>query len=261
MLETADSTTPLIRDAVRTRGAEVSPRLGAATLVRQLVAWLPLGLVLAAACSPPPVTIGPEPVEMPKPVSTTAPPRIEVSVADSASAAADAPRDPPPPAPVTPSDSAAVALGSRRLLVPVVGVEAARILDSFNAPRGARTHNALDIMAPRGTPVVSADDGTILRVSQNRAGGLTVYTTDPTRQIVYYYAHMDRYAPGIAAGQRISRGDTLGFVGTTGNAPRDIPHLHFQMMLMHPEGRYWSGTPVNPLPFLIAASESNAPDE
>ena len=141
-------------------------------------------------------------------------------------------------------------------------MEAARILDSFSAPRGARTHDALDIMAPRGTPVVSADEGSVLRVSENRAGGLTVYTTDPERRLVYYYAHMDRYAEGISPGRPIARGDTIGFVGTTGNAPRDIPHLHFQMMLMHPEGRYWAGTPVNPLPFLLAAPiEFNEPDE
>lgn len=162
---------------------------------------------------------------------------------------------------LTAADSARVALAQRRLLVPVVGIDAARIPDSFSAARGARTHNALDITAPRGTPVVSADDGTVLRISENRAGGLTVYTTDPDGRLVYYYAHMDRYADGISAGQPIARGDTIGFVGTTGNAPRDIPHLHFQMMLMHPEGRYWSGTPVNPLPFLLDATDADEPDE
>lgn len=143
--------------------------------------------------------------------------------------------------------------------MPVFGVDARRIPDSFSAPRGARLHGALDIMAPRGTPVLSADDGEVLRVSENRAGGLTIYAADAARRLVYYYAHMDRYADGIAPGRPLSRGDTIGFVGTTGNAPRDIPHLHFQMMLMHPEGRYWAGTPVNPLPFLL--SDSTAADE
>ena len=142
------------------------------------------------------------------------------------------------------------------------GVDVRRIPDSFSAPRGARVHGALDIMAPRGTPVLSADDGEVLRVSENRAGGLTIYAIDASRRLVYYYAHMDRYADGIAPGRQLSRGDTIGFVGTTGNAPRDIPHLHFQMMLMHPEGRYWAGTPVNPLPFLLSDSTTaDEPDE
>ena len=232
-------------------------------LVRRLAVALVGVPLVAIACSRPPVTPEPRPAESSPPARSgeAAPPPIVASNLDSASAAADAPSTLPFTPPRTPADTAAVALGARRLLVPVAGVDAARILDSFNAPRGARMHNALDIMAPRGTPVVSADDGTILRVSENRAGGLTVYTADPERRLVYYYAHMDRYARGIAAGQPVSRGDTLGFVGTTGNAPRDIPHLHFQMMLMHPEGRYWSGTPVNPLPFLLAPAESDDPDE
>jgi murein DD-endopeptidase MepM/ murein hydrolase activator NlpD len=232
----------------------------ARVIVRHALGAISLG-VLAAAC----VRAAPTPVlESPPADSTTGasaarplPPSGDTArgktreVAESASSG-----------PLSPADSAEAALAGRRLLVPVAGIDAARILDSFFAPRGARSHNALDIMAPRGTPVVSADDGMVLRVSENRAGGLTVYTTDPERRLVYYYAHMDRYADGIAAGRPIARGDTLGFVGTTGNAPRDIPHLHFQMMLMHPEGRYWAGTPVNPLPFLLAAStEINEPDE
>jgi murein DD-endopeptidase MepM/ murein hydrolase activator NlpD len=213
-------------------------------------------LALAAACGPPP-----RPAESPPPiVHLPAPsePRTDPSRVDAVPPAAE----PEAIGARTPADSARDALAGRRLLVPVSGVEVARILDSFTASRGARMHNALDIMAPRGTPVVSADDGTVLRVSENRAGGLTVYTADPDRRLVYYYAHMDRYAKGIAAGRPIARGDTIGFVGTTGNAPRDIPHLHFQMMLMHPEGRYWAGTPVNPLPFLLAAAgDSDEPDE
>ena len=172
---------------------------------------------------------------------------------------------PPPAASVlaTAGDSARAALGARRLVVPVAGVDARRIPATFSAPRGARVHGAVDIMAPRGTAVVSADDGEVLRVSENRAGGLTVYATDPGRRLVYYYAHMDRYADGIAAGRLLARGDTIGYVGTTGNAPRDIPHLHFQIMLMHPQGRYWAGTPVDPLPLLLAATTSatDEPDE
>ena len=157
---------------------------------------------------------------------------------------------------VTAYDQARLALGGRRLTVPVAGVEASGIADWFSALRGSRTHAALDIMAPRGTPVLSADDGRVLRVSENRAGGLTIYATDPGERLVYYYAHLDRYADGLAAGRSLARGDTIGFVGTTGNAPPNTPHLHFQMMLMHESRRYWEGVPVNPLPFLTTDSTS-----
>lgn len=153
-------------------------------------------------------------------------------------------------------DEARLALAGRRLIVPVAGVEASDIADWFSVQRGSRTHGALDIMAPRGTPVLSADDGRVLRVSENRAGGLTVYATDPGERLVYYYAHLDRYADGLAAGRLLARGDTIGFVGTTGNAPPNTPHLHFQMMLMHESRRYWEGVPVNPLPFLTTDSTS-----
>ena len=229
-------------------------------IVRQALGTTSLGVLLAAcmSASPTPV-LEPPPADSTSGASSAGPLPIP---GDSALLEAREVGESASSVPLSPADSAGAALSGRRLLVPVAGIDAARILDSFFAPRGARTHNALDIMAPRGTPVVSADDGTVLRVSENRAGGLTVYTTDPERRLVYYYAHMDRYADGIAAGRPIARGDTIGFVGTTGNAPRDIPHLHFQMMLMHPEGRYWAGTPVNPLPFLLAAStETNEPDE
>src|SRR5690606_19632250 len=158
--------------------------------------------------SAPPRTAEPDP---PVSVPDTVTPRIIPSAEDSAAVDSAAVIERRPEVPRSPADSALTALAGRRLLVPVSGVDAARILDSFSAPRGARTHNALDIMAPRGTPVVSADDGTVLRVSENRAGGLTVYTTDPDRRLVYYYAHMDRYADGLAAGKPVARGDTLGY--------------------------------------------------
>jgi peptidoglycan LD-endopeptidase LytH len=212
--------------------------------------------VLAAGCATSPAREPALPGATPPPSPpASAPTAAPPSLADGSG--------PDPAGPVTVEDSARVALAGRRLLVPVAGVDAARIPDTFLASRGARTHGALDIMAPRGTPVLSADAGVVLRVSENRAGGLTIYATDPERRLVYYYAHMDRYARDIAAGRSVAPGDTLGFVGTTGNAPRDIPHLHFQVMLMHPEGRYWAGTPVNPLPFLRSAATTAAdePDE
>ncbi|MEO6525346.1 MAG: M23 family metallopeptidase [Gemmatimonadaceae bacterium] len=146
---------------------------------------------------------------------------------------------------------------ARGLVVPVAGVAVAQLQDTFDEGRDVgRMHRALDILAPRGTPVLAADDGIILRVGPNALGGNTVYATDPLGRVVYYYAHLDAYQPGLAAGATIVRGDTLGIVGTTGNAPKDTPHLHFQVMRMPSDGRYWDGDPINPYPlFLLLHAE------
>jgi len=144
-------------------------------------------------------------------------------------------------------------LRDRRLLFPVVGVDPAKVHDSFSDARdGGRRHRALDIMAPRGTPILAADDGRILRMSTSALGGITIYAVDPAERIVYYYAHLDRYFEGLSAGQPIARGDTLGYVGTTGNAPKDTPHLHFQVMRMPANRRnYWNGEAIDPYPFFV----------
>ena len=142
------------------------------------------------------------------------------------------------------------ALAARSLIIPVKGVDASRVRDSYSASRGGRTHDAVDIMAPRGTPVLAADSGTIFKLRQNEAGGITIYQLDPDERFIYYYAHLDRYEDGLAEGMIISKGDVLGFVGTTGNAPKDTPHLHFQVMLYRGRGQYWGGEPINPHPYL-----------
>lgn len=142
-------------------------------------------------------------------------------------------------------------LRERKLLLPVAGIHADQLTDSFDEGRdGVRRHHAIDILAARGTPVLAADDGRVLRVSWNSLGGNTVYATDDDSRIVYYYAHLDRYREGLVAGMRLTKGDTLGFVGTTGNAPKDIPHLHFQIMRMPHDGKYWNGDPIDPYPLL-----------
>lgn len=145
-------------------------------------------------------------------------------------------------------------LESRHIILPVASVSAP-IADSFDDARddGGRTHHAIDIMAPRGTPILSADDGKVLRMSSNTLGGITMYTTDPDGRLVYYYAHMERYNDAMSAGRSVVKGDTLGFVGTTGNAPPNLPHLHFQVMLMPADGKYWEGEPINPFALLTAA--------
>lgn len=145
-----------------------------------------------------------------------------------------------------------VALRLSGLLIPVRGVLLAKIEDSFDAPRdGGRRHDAVDILAPRGTPVVAATDGRVLRVGTNALGGNVIWMVDTDSRFVYYYAHLDRYARGIRTGDRVVRGTPIGYVGTTGNSPRDVPHLHFQVMRMTDSVNWWNGTPVNPVPFLV----------
>lgn len=144
------------------------------------------------------------------------------------------------------------ALRETGLLIPVLGVSLDRIQDSFDAARdGGRRHDAVDIMAPRGTAVISATDGVVLRVGSNALGGNTVWVAGADPRFVFYYAHLDRYANGMRAGTRVSRGTTLGYVGTSGNAPPQTPHLHFQVMRVTDTARWWNGTPVNPYPYLV----------
>lgn len=145
---------------------------------------------------------------------------------------------------------------ARGIGIPVAGAIVNQLQDTFDEGRdGGRLHKALDIMAPRGTPVVAADSGRILRIGTSTLGGNVIYATDPLGLIVYYYAHLDAYRPGLTQGEKIARGDTLGFVGTTGNAPKDTPHLHFQIMRMPSDGKYWDGDPINPYPLILLSHD------
>jgi murein DD-endopeptidase MepM/ murein hydrolase activator NlpD len=153
---------------------------------------------------------------------------------------------PAPAAPVAASPNAIASLRQRHLMVPVDGIAIDRVQNTYDAQRdsGARRHYAIDIMAPRGTAVLAADDGSILRMGFNALGGLTIYQIDPDKRFVYYYAHLDRYASALRDGSVVSRGDVIGFVGATGNASPNAPHLHFQVLLFR--DRYWEGESVNP---------------
>jgi murein DD-endopeptidase MepM/ murein hydrolase activator NlpD len=143
------------------------------------------------------------------------------------------------------------ALGERDLQVPVQGVRADQLVDSFHDTRdGTRQHEAIDILAPRGTPVLAAENGTIARLFLSKAGGNTIYQFDPSREYCYYYAHLDRYAEGLKEGDHVSKGQTIGYVGTTGNAPKDTPHLHFAIFRLTPEKHWWEGTPLDPYDIL-----------
>src|SRR5688572_30037867 len=146
--------------------------------------------------------------------------------------------------------SAELAELASALIVPVAGVQSKGLLDTVDEPRGTRRHNALDIPAPRGTPVLAAADGRVLRMFSSEAGGLMVYASDPTNRFVLMYAHLDRYADGLADGMPLKRGETIGYVGTTGNAPPDVPHLHFAIARTSDVARWWTGLPVDPRPLL-----------
>jgi murein DD-endopeptidase MepM/ murein hydrolase activator NlpD len=140
-----------------------------------------------------------------------------------------------------------IELRDRALAVPVEGVTPDVLVSSYRDLRnGARPHEAIDIMAPRGAPVVAADSGRIVKLFTSVRGGLTIYQFDDSARFAYYYAHLDGYAPGLREGHQIHREQTLGFVGTTGNAPSDAPHLHFAVFKLGPERRWWEGTPVDP---------------
>ena len=154
-----------------------------------------------------------------------------------------APRADPAPQP------ARAPLAAHRFAFPVKGY-AANLRDTFADGRGRRRHEALDIMAPRGTPVVAVDDGRVARAYRSVLGGLGVYQFDRDEKHVFYYAHLDRYADGIAPGTWLKRGDLVGYVGSTGNAPEHAPHLHFAMFELGADKRWWKGKAVDPYPLL-----------
>jgi peptidoglycan LD-endopeptidase LytH len=153
--------------------------------------------------------------------------------------------------------AAAIALGAigllgadvaplRRLGVPVEGVRVVDLRDTFGDGRPGHRHEAIDIAAPRGTAVLAADDGTVVKLFTSVPGGLTIYQFDPDERYAYYYAHLDRYADGVAEGRRVRRGEVIGYVGTTGNAAPDAPHVHFAVFRLGPEKRWWQGEAVDP---------------
>lgn len=150
--------------------------------------------------------------------------------------------------PVTPADL--TSLRTQGPVVPVAGVAASKLTDSFDATRGAtRRHNAIDILAARNTPVVAVVKGKVLRLHNSTAGGLTVYTGDIGEKYVFLYGHLESYRPGLVEGASVNRGEIIGFVGSSGNASPLAPHLHFAVYRNDNMRQWWKGTPINP--FLI----------
>jgi murein DD-endopeptidase MepM/ murein hydrolase activator NlpD len=139
-------------------------------------------------------------------------------------------------------------LKRKHLEMPVDGVSRDRLHDSFDERRGGglRRHEAIDIMATRGTPVRAVEDGRVAKLFRSIAGGLTIYLFDPTETFCYYYGHLDRYASGLHEGQQVRRADLIGYVGSTGNASEDAPHLHFAVFQLGAERQWWKGDPINP---------------
>ena len=155
------------------------------------------------------------------------------------------------PTPQAPAPSPAVA-PSGPLLIPVAGVAFSQLSDTFNQTRGGeRRHEALDIMAPAGTPVLAAAGGTVEKLFKSDAGGNTVYVRSPDKTLIYYYAHLDSYAPGLAEGQAVRQGQRLGSVGISGNVDPAGPHLHFEVQQTTPQSGWWQHTvSLNPYPLL-----------
>ena len=149
------------------------------------------------------------------------------------------------------SSGTAAAIGT--LIVPVRGIEPSQLRDTYDELRGGNTrpHEALDIPAPRGTPVLSATGGRVLKLFDSKAGGKMVYAADSSERFILMYAHLDSYANGLAEGQPLTRGQVLGAVGTTGNAPPNLPHLHFAIARSNDVKVWWKGMPVNPYPILV----------
>ncbi len=137
-----------------------------------------------------------------------------------------------------------------QLIIPVDGVTSDHLKSDFNDVRGFHLHHALDIRAPRGTPVRAAVSGTIRKLFTSGAGGLTIYEFDERQERVYYYAHLDRYADFLREGMTVAQGDVIGYVGTTGNAPANTPHLHFAIAILTPAKEWWKGEPIDPYPLL-----------
>jgi murein DD-endopeptidase MepM/ murein hydrolase activator NlpD len=156
-------------------------------------------------------------------------------------APAKAPAKAPPPV-ATPGD-----VPRGRLRMPLDGEDVESLKGGFAETRGGdRPHEAVDMLAPRNTPVHAVDGGSIAKLFTSKAGGLTIYQFDPGGRVCYYYAHLERYADGLKDGQMVSQGDVIGYVGTTGNAPPNTPHLHFAVFELNADKRWWQGRAIDP---------------
>lgn len=221
--------------------------LGAATVL--FVLWLYRSPetrgVQVGEDGPPPVVV---PTEPEAPVTPSTDPDVEETPPPTSAEGADESRPWLKDSPTVPSGD----LAERGLLVPVQGIQPNKLQDTFDDARGGgeRVHQAMDIMAPEGTPVLAIEDGKIEKLFESKQGGLTIYQFDPTGTYAYYYAHLQRYADNLKEGQGVRKGQVIGYVGVTGNANPEGPHLHFAIYRLTPEKQWWKGDPINPFSVL-----------
>jgi peptidoglycan LD-endopeptidase LytH len=157
----------------------------------------------------------------------------------------------PLPFPTPETETSANFVGQVELIVPVAGVRPDQLLDTFDDARSeGRVHDAIDIMAPAGTPVLAATAGKIVKLFQSERGGTTIYQLSADEKTIYYYAHLQGYANGLAEGNVVRQGDVIAYVGDTGNAGVGNYHLHFSIAAVSDPKRYWEGTAINPYPLL-----------
>jgi len=163
----------------------------------------------------------------------------------------------PPPDPVAPEPTSSVTdadikyIADRKLLIPVAGINASQLHDTFSQSRSeGRRHDAIDIIAPQGAAVLAATDGSVLKLFRSDRGGITLYELDPSGKYVYYYAHLMGYADGVNEGKQLRRGEVIGYVGDTGNAAPGQFHLHFAISKTDSPRKWSRGDPINPFPLL-----------
>jgi murein DD-endopeptidase MepM/ murein hydrolase activator NlpD len=227
--------------------------LGALTVL--FIVWAYSGFRTAdglPAASPDKLAVQPAPAETPPPVPA-APPAASSEGPGSAHPWVQGPDQatPPSPAPTPAPGRSNPDLRQRNLVLPVQGIHPEELRDTFAESRsGGRVHEALDIMAPRNTPVLAVEDGRVAKLFTSKQGGLTIYQFDPTEVYAYYYAHLERYADGLQEGGQVRRGQVIGYVGSSGNAAPDGPHLHFAIFRLTPEKHWWEGEPINPFTVL-----------
>lgn len=142
-------------------------------------------------------------------------------------------------------------VGTLKLIIPVAGVRPDQLIDTFTDARSeGRVHDAIDIPAAAGTPVLAAADGVITKLFQSERGGTTIYQLSTDKKLIFYYAHLQRYADGLAEGSYVRQGDVIAYVGDTGNAGPGNYHLHFSISIVNDPKRYWEGANINPYPLL-----------
>jgi murein DD-endopeptidase MepM/ murein hydrolase activator NlpD len=172
------------------------------------------------------------------------------------SASRGGPRMAPAPSTIAPGTKApptnaapvATAGHTAKLRLPIEGIEVESLKGGFAETRAGHVHEAVDILAPRNTAVHAVEDGTVAKLFVSKAGGNTIYEFDETGRFAYYYAHLERYAIGLREGDSIKEGQVIGYVGTSGNAPKNTPHLHFAVFELGPEREWWKGKAIDPFP-------------